>query len=41
VAGNLDTLHTAVTAAATQVGNQIAEHIIAADTNSPATVGVD
>jgi hypothetical protein len=46
VAGNLDTLHTAVTAAATRVGNQIAEHINAAhinaaDTNSPATVGVD
>ena len=26
-AGNLDTLHTAVTAAATQVGNQIAAHL--------------
>jgi hypothetical protein len=27
VAGNLDTVHTAVTAAATQVGNQIARHL--------------
>jgi hypothetical protein len=27
VAGNLDTIQTAVTAAATQVGNKIAEHL--------------
>jgi hypothetical protein len=36
VSGNLDTLHTAVTAAATQVGNQIVEHLDATDA---ATVG--
>jgi hypothetical protein len=39
VSGNLDTLHTAVTAAATQVGNQIVEHLDATNATDAATVG--